>query len=181
MSQAAVHSVHIYDDDSGLIKRLCGIVISGLHVGNSVLIVATAPHRDQLIKELRDSGTIIRTYARDGRFAMYDAEETLATFMVNDRPDRNLFMQSVGALLSDARSHAVAKDAGLTVFGEMVAVLWEQGKKQAALELEALWNESLNDRAFHLHCAYPRLPFISGKDEKGYAAVCEAHSHIMVA
>jgi len=181
MSEAAVHSVHIYHDDSALIKRLCGIVISGLHVGNSVVIVATAAHRDMLVKELRDSGIHIRGYARDGRFAMYDAENTLATFMVRNRPDRALFKQSVGALLADARKHALSKDRGLTVFGEMVAVLWEQDKKQAALELEALWNESLNHSAFHLHCAYPRLPFISGKDAKGYAAVCEAHSHVLAA
>jgi hypothetical protein len=112
---------------------------------------------------------------------MYDAENTLATFMIRNRPDRALFKQSVGALLADARKHALGNDVGLTVFGEMVAVLWDQNKKQAALELEALWNESLNDRAFHLHCAYPRLSFISGEDEKGYAAVCEAHSHLLAA
>lgn len=181
MPGAAVHSVHIYDESSELIKRLCGIVTSGLHVGNSVLIVATSAHRDRLVRELRDTGINIRAYARDGRFAMYDAEETLAAFMVNDRPDRDLFMRSVGALLSDARKSSLSRDAGLTVFGEMVAVLWKQGRKQAAIELEALWNESLNEEAFHLHCAYPRLLFISGQDEHGFSAVCNAHSHVLVA
>jgi len=111
---------------------------------------------------------------------MYDAEETLATFMVNDSPDRNLFMRSVGALLSDARNSSLSHNVGLTVFGEMVAVLWQQGRKQAAIELEALWNESLKHEAFHLHCAYPRVLF-SGRDEQGFSAVCNAHSHVLVA
>jgi hypothetical protein len=181
MSGAAVHSVHIYDDDSALIKRLCGIVTSGLHVGNSVVIVATSAHRELLVKELREFGINIRSYARDGRFAMYDAEDTLATFMVNDKPHRDLFKKGVGGLLADARKHALSEGLGLTVFGEMVAVLWEQRKKEAALELEALWNDALNRRAFHLHCAYPRLPFASAQDEQGYAAVCQAHSHVLVA
>jgi len=181
MSGAAVHSVHIYDDDSALIKRLCGIVTSGLHLGNAVVIVAAAAHRDLLTKELREFGINIRSYARDGRFVMYDAADTLATFMVNDRPDRDLFQQSVGGFLADARKHALSNGSGLTVFGEMVSVLWEQGKKEAALELETLWNESLNLSAFHLHCAYPRSPFTAANDEQGYAAVCQAHSHVLVA
>ncbi|MGC2697378.1 MAG: MEDS domain-containing protein [Candidatus Angelobacter sp.] len=180
MSSPAVHSVHIYDEHSALIKRLCGIVASGLQIGNSVLIVATASHRDQLIKELNDFGVSVREHAREGRFTMYDAKETLATFMVNGKPDHQLFAQSVGNLLSEARKNARGNGVGLTVFGEMVAVLWEQGNKQAALELERLWNEALNDRTFHLHCAYPRWSFINDGDDSGLAAVCHAHSHVLV-
>jgi hypothetical protein len=56
MSSPAVHSVHIYDEHAALINRLCGIVSSGLQAGGSVLIVATASHRDQLVKELTAAG-----------------------------------------------------------------------------------------------------------------------------
>jgi hypothetical protein len=180
MSGPTVHSVHIYDEHSALIKRLCGIVSSGLQVGNSVLIVATASHRDDLVKELNDAGADVRQHAREGRFVMYDAKETLATFMLNGKPDRDLFMKSVGTLLNTAKQKARSKDQGLTVFGEMVAVLWDQGQKQAALELEAIWNDALNDRTFHLHCAYPRWSFINDGDDSGLAAVCHAHSHVLV-
>jgi hypothetical protein len=65
----------------------------------------------------------------------------------------------------------------LTVFGEMVSVLWDEGKKDAALQLEALWNDALRERAFHLHCAYPRLGFINDGDE---TAVCGAHTHVLL-
>jgi hypothetical protein len=180
MSSAPVHSVHIYDEHSGLIKRLCGVVSSGLKVGNAVLIVATALHRDQLVKELLDAGVNVPQHAREGRFSMYHAAETLATFMLNSRPDRTLFMQSVGSLLDHARHKARSKDQGLTVFGEMVAVLWEQGNKQGALELEALWNEVLSSSAFHLHCAYPRRSFMDTADQAAIAEVCNIHSHVLV-
>lgn len=178
MSGPIVHSVHIYDEHSALVKRLCGIVSSGLKVGNSVLIVATPSHRNALVKELTDADVEVREHAREGRFTMYDAEETLATFMVNGCPDRVRFDQSVGKLLSEAREKARSKDRGLTVFGEMVAVLWEQGNKEAALQLENLWNDLLNERAFHLHCAYPRWNFVNPADEAGMAAVCHTHSHV---
>lgn len=178
MSSAVVHSVHIYDEHSSLIKRLCGIVVSGLHVGNSVLIVATKEHRNQLVKELHEAGLDIRQHAREGRYTMIDAQETLNTFMVRRWPDPRLFRESVGALIEDVRKKARSKDRGLTVFGEMVAVLWEEGKKEAALELERLWNDALSARAFHLHCAYPRWSF-TDTSGLGLAAVCQAHSHVL--
>ena len=180
MASAAVHSVHIYDEHASLINRLCGIVTSGLQIGGSVLIVATSFHRDQLVKELTKAGVNIRKHARDGTFAMYDAEATLATFMVEGRPDREFFMKSVGDLLKAAKKKARNKAGSLTVFGEMVSVLWDQGHKQAALELEELWNDALNDRAFHLHCAYPRWGFIRDDAETAMADVCRAHSHILL-
>ncbi len=178
-SQAVVHSVHIYDEHSSLIGRLCGIVKSGLEIGNSVLIVATASHREQLVRELKEAGVDVRGHARDGRFTMYDAKDTLATFMLKGMPDRDLFMASIGKLLEEAKKSARSKEQGLTVFGEMVSVLWDAGKKEAALQLEALWNDVLHDRVFHLHCAYPRWSFVNDGDEAGLADVCHAHSHVL--
>lgn len=171
----SVHSVHIYEEDSALITRLCGIVGSGLRLGDSVLIVATPPHRNALVKELNAVGVNVRSHAREGRFTMLDAEDVLATFLVDGMPDRERFMLSIGAVLEDARAKSVSAGRSLTVFGEMVAVLWDQGNKRGALELEALWNDALNDRAFHLHCAYPRSGFINGDEE----AVCRSHSHVV--
>ena len=172
----AVHSVHVYNESSDLIARLCGIVSSSLKIGDAVLIVATGEHRDQLVKALLEAGVDVRAYARERRYTMIDANEMLATFMLHGMPDRDLFMASVGNLLVKIRQAARSQGQGITVFGEMVAVLWDQGSKEAALELEGLWNDVLNDRAFHLHCAYPRLGFINQADE---AAVCNVHSHVV--
>lgn len=173
----AVHSVHIYEEDSALISRLCGIVSSSLRLGDSVLIVATAEHRQQLVSELRATGIELRDHAREGRFSMMDAKETLSTFMLNGRPNAKLFEVSIGRILEEARKTSRSRHRGLTVFGEMVAVLWDEGNKQGALELETLWNDALNNRAFHLHCAYPRSGFVNGDE----ATVCRSHSHVIAA
>lgn len=176
MSVPIVHSVHIYDEPSALISRLCGIVSSSLRVGDSVLIVATPGHRRQLVNALRESGVDVRTRARERRFTMFDARETLSSFMVNGKPDSGLFRVSIGEMLTQARRYARSKDQRLMVFGEMVSVLWDEGKKHAALQVEALWNDTLAHRTFHLHCAYPRSGFINADDE---AAVCSVHSHVL--
>jgi hypothetical protein len=174
-SSAAIHSVHIYEDSAALISRLGAIVSSSLRSGDSVLIIATAEHRDLLVTDLRKCGIDIREHARERRYTMLDAGETLATFMRQGMPDAKLFAGSVGDILDDVRGSAVKRGKKLTAFGEMVAVLWEQGQKDAALQLEALWNDALHDHAFHLHCAYPH----SIVDAHDVAAISGAHSHFV--
>ncbi len=172
-----VHSVHIYNESSALISRLCGIVAASLKIGDSVVIVATADHRGELIKQLQNSGMEVRSHARDGRYTMFDAHEMLASFMRNGLPDRDRFIVSMGKILAEGRKAARSRTQGLTVFGEMVSVLWDEGKKEAAFQLEQLWNDALNDRAFHLHCAYPRGGFINQADEE---CICKAHTHVVM-
>ncbi|GAC1645650.1 MAG: hypothetical protein NVS9B15_03320 [Acidobacteriaceae bacterium] len=172
-----IHSVHIYDEHSTLIGRLCGIVKTALQLGGSVLIVATEPHRDALVRELTDAGVDVREQARQGTFRMYDASETLASFMVKGKPDRKRFLSTLGKILEDCESSRKSQQQ-LTVFGEMVALLWADGKRDAALKLERLWNDVLDHHVFHLHCAYPRWSFEDSNDEVGLAAVCHQHSHV---
>jgi hypothetical protein len=175
MSSAAVHSVHIYDDSKALISRLCSIVSSSLRSGDSVLIIATAEHRGQLLRDLQDCGLDVREHAREGRYTMLDARQTLAAFMRNGIPDADLFHAAVGEILDGIRRSAQNSGKRLTVFGGMVAVLWDDGQKDVALQLEALWNDTLSNRAFHLHCAYPHDILTEGD----VAVICSAHSHIV--
>lgn len=178
-SAPIVHSVHFYDQDEALVVRLCSIISSAIETGNSVLIVATEEHRRQLTAALEKRNSNLRGLEVDGRLNFFDAEETLSLFMVNGLPDRDLFLASVGELVNAAKLTAWNTHRGLTVFGEMVAVLWERGNFAGALELEALWNELLNDRSFHLHCAYPRSLFAHGKSRSLFGAICDGHSHVV--
>jgi KaiC/GvpD/RAD55 family RecA-like ATPase len=147
-----------------------------LGVGDSVLVIATAEHREHLLKQLQNCGVDVRLHARQGRYVMLDTSETLATFMRDGMPDAKLFRTTAVGILDEARRSARSQAKRLTVFGEMVAVLWDQGNHAAALQLEALWNETLNDRVFHLHCAYPRQSVLS---DAHMSAICGAHSHLV--
>ena len=172
----AVHSVHIYENDDSLITRLCAIVATSLRLGDSALIIATADHRECLVAALKEVGIDPRACARDGRYIMFDARQLLATFMRDAMPDAALFRQSIGSVLLDARRRADSRSQGLIAFGEMVALLWQDGNKPAALKLEELWNGAMRDVAFHLHCAYPRQSFRATCD---IDSVHELHTHVV--
>ena len=175
-SLPSVHSVQFYDSDEALITRLCSLVCSGLLNGDSALIVATKQHRDQLVEALKRLEVDERRYKNENRLTLCDAEKTLAKFMIKGLPDPHLFLACVGKLVADARRVAGKQERGPVVFGEMVAVLWDQGNKAGALEVEELWNDLINEKAFHLHCAYPRALFLH--DDVGMLNICENHSYI---
>ena len=173
-----VHSVHFYDHDEALVSRLHNIVVSSLQDGSSVLIVATEEHREQLAAALTESDKEIARAAQ-ARVQMFDARQTLEQFMVEDQPSDLRFGKTVGKLISEARNKATNARRGVTVFGEMVALLWSDGNKLAALELERMWNASLHDRGFHLHCAYPRWMLQDKNQNLMIKSICDEHSSVL--
>lgn len=179
LRQPLIHSVHFYEHDGEMIDRLRGIVVSALATGNAVLIVATAEHRRELTNSLHHNWTNWAAARDEGRFLMVDAQETLDHFMVEGKPNRQLFRTAVGNLIRDCRFTARSANRGLTAFGEMVSILWKDGNREGALQLEALWNELLSDGTFHLHCAYPKQAMMADGTAQAMQSVCDHHSHII--
>lgn len=178
-TSSVIHSVHFYEHDEALVQRLRSIIVPAIDVGNSVIVVATEQHRQQLKAALLSNDVDTEILEQQGRFTFADAEELLATFMVDGFPDRERFFSVLGSLTARARQSAWNAQRGITVFGEMVSVLWEQGNRIAALQLESLWNDLLYDREFHLHCAYPRSMFRTNAEAAMIRAICDVHSHVV--
>lgn len=178
MSSPAVHSVHFYHHDDALVSRLHNIVTSSLESGNSVLIVATEEHRALLQAALKDSPNHVQNSA-GSRLQMFDAREMLQKFMINHHPSDRRFAQTVGKIIDEVRITAKKQERSLTVFGEMVALLWSDGNKVGALELERIWNDALRRCGFHLHCAYPRWILEDNQDNLMIKAICDEHSSVL--
>ena len=105
-----------------------------------------------------------------------DAEDTLSRFMLGDRPDAVAFDEVVGGLVRTA----AANGTPVRAYGEMVAVLWGEGRIEAAIELERLWNELGEATPFALFCAYPSHPVTDPVAEHRLSQVCHLHSKVLV-
>jgi hypothetical protein len=66
-----------------------------------------------------------------GRYIALDASEALGRFMVGGRPDAARFKIAIGQLVSGA----VESAPNVRIYGEMVAVLWDEGNVAAAIAL----------------------------------------------
>jgi PAS domain S-box-containing protein len=172
-----VHSVQFYEDDDFLLDGLSRFVGAALLSGNSALVVATGSHREGLAQRFSERGLDLTPAISQGRYVSLDASETLSKFMLGGRPDRMLFSRMVGDLIRKLGAAAQTEHPRVAAFGEMVAVLGAEGKWDAAIQLEKLWNELAQTHSFKLHCAYPIHFFSQEKDSEVLQTVCWEHSH----
>ena len=143
------HTVEIYRDEEIFLGTLADYMSEGLLGNESCIVVATKDHRTALFKSLEQKGLDVVHFETTGQYVALDAATTLSHFMVNDMPSADDFKQVVGSLLP------VIPTRKIRAYGEMVALLWEEGNVAAALKLETLWNDLGKVRNFKLHCAYP--------------------------
>lgn len=173
-ANAHSHVVNFYDDESQVSSEIARFVAEGLASGERVIVVATAAHRSAVDEVLVQFGTDAGRARVSGRLVTLDAEETLATFMVDGLPHLDKFDAHVGTLID-----AAAEDGcGVRVFGEMVAVLWQQGNVAGALELETAWNALARQHPFSLMCAYPTTALDIGALADANE-VCGLHSEVV--
>ena len=171
------HFVRFYQADAWLVEEVVAFAERALRVGGRAIVIATQAHLSAIGSHLsRGARTGPGLAPYPGRYLALDAERTLARFMVDDWPDEALFFASIGTLMESA----VAPSRGpVHAFGEMVSVLCERGQHEAALRLEALWNELARRHAFTLFCAYPQALFSHAEHSPLFEHICAAHTHVL--
>jgi hypothetical protein len=169
------HVVQFYNDDGELTERVGGYLSEAVLDGGVAVVIATAAHRAAFEARLADAGADVAAATARGVYLAFDAEETLAMFMAGGRPDRAGFEETVGSLIATT----VRGGAPVRAYGEMVALLWDDGLVGAAIELEALWNELAGRYPFSLFCAYPAQSVAGNGHFDAFNEVCLQHAGIV--
>ena len=171
------HFVQFYEADGFLLNSLSGFIGNAISSGAGALVVATKPHQNGLDKLLQANGLDVTGARTRGRYVSLDAAETLSRIMVDGSPEPGRFhdvMGSVIASVTDGRSPVRA-------FGEMVALLWEEGNHAAAVRLEELWNDLQRVHSFSLFCAYPMNGLGGERFIEPTGSICKVHSRVIPA
>lgn len=159
------HGVHFYSTDEGVVAAVADKFEVAIGGGEGLLLVATAQHRSGIEAELRRRGARLDQVP----YHPFDAAETLESLLLNGMPDRQLFQAVVGALVTK-----LVCEGPLTIYGEMVNLLWQRGDVMAAMRLEGLWNELGAGTDFSLLCGYRTG---GSRDGSLVARVSGLHSH----
>lgn len=173
------HIVQLYSDDSFLIDVLSRFVGSALAIGDGAVVLATAPHRAELEKRLAARGLETVKAAVQGRYISLDASETLLRIMVKGQVDENRFNDVISGVLSQIKLALGEGDCRIAVFGELVALLWAEGKGQEAIRIEQLWNKMSEKYSFSLLCAYPMAGFGNERHIEPFLKICREHSDVV--
>jgi hypothetical protein len=167
------HAVYFYEDDAFLIENVAHFVKSGLDRQETVIVVATEAHRLDLKSRLIADNIIGLSSPADARYFTLDAASTLSLFMLDEWPDERLFLKVMAQIIS-----STAQQTPVRIYGEMVAVLWAQGKHRAAIRLEELWNALARLQDFSLLCGYPASAVEQPALASALQEVCACHSQV---
>lgn len=173
----SAHSVQFYESDEFLVESVTQFMAATMLAGGGGIVIATAPHRLAIEQALINAGVDVPAAVADGAFVSIDAEETLSRLLVEGMPAPALFQEVIGGVVERMakvrpRIHA---------FGEMVSLLWEDHRHEAALRLEALWDEFVRARKVRLLCAYPLGNFTGQKAAEQMSAVYMCHEKVIPA
>ena len=166
------HVVQFYGRDEELAERVTGYLLGALDSGGVAIVIATPEHRREFETRLGQAGVDLAAARDDGSYLALDAGQTLAELMTADSLDRAAFDRVIGTVIRQAG----AGGRPVRTFGEMVALLWDDGLVNDAVQLEAMWEELGDRHPFSLFCGY-RADAVT-RDMVAFAEVCRLHGEI---
>jgi hypothetical protein len=173
---AHAHAAQTYLESTDLAEAVAAYVAAGFESGEPALLVATAEHASLVTERLAASGWDARRIDERGLFVVADAQSTLGRVMDGPRPSAFAFERVIGGILDELGARF--PERRVRVFGELVNILWERGQRDAAVELEEVWNRLARTRDFALLCGYHLDVFDRASQIETLPEVCRLHTHV---
>ena len=173
---ANLHKVLFYSEETELLDGFSDSIASALEAGSVVIVVATELHRNGLSSKLQARGLHISSAIEQGNYIALDVAETLSTFMVNGLPDPVQFSKAMGDLMGRAAKAAKGERLRVAACGECAAVLWAQGRAEATVRLEQLWDGMAQTYDVDILCGYPLTGFQGEEGRSMLQRICAEHT-----
>jgi DNA-binding NarL/FixJ family response regulator len=171
-----VHKVAFQRDDASIVDDFSRFIDLALKMENPVIVIATESHRTNLRQRLQARGRDIATAIQEGTYISLDADDMLSQVMVNDWPDSTRFLKVASDLIMEAAKAAKGKHFRVAACGECASSLIAQGKPEAAIELEHLWDKIARSHYVDILCEYLLGDFQTEEGSPIFERICVAHS-----
>jgi len=172
------HEVNFYSDDSLFLNMSTRFLSAALGAGDVAVFIGTATHRTTLLETLHAEGPDTRTATSQGRYIGLDAAEFISDFVANDMPDTGSFLKVVDDLIVVARKGVEGEHLRVAVCSECAHILWAQGKADAAIRLEELWNQIATTYNVDILCGYSPESLRCEEDSYTFRRICQEHSTV---
>jgi DNA-binding NarL/FixJ family response regulator len=173
-----IHQVQFYSHEARFLDIFADFITTVLNAGNVVIVVATPSHRNNLFSKLQATGMNVSAAIEQQNYIALDVAETLSTFMVNGLPVPGQFSKVVGDLIVRTAKAAKGDAPRVAACGEWAPVLWAQGKGEAAVRLEQLWDGIAKTYDVDILCSYPLLDFLAEEGPDMFQRICAEHTTV---
>jgi hypothetical protein len=173
------HAIQFYSGDGFLLDSLSQFVGTALQAGDSCFVLATQAHLNGLAERLKARGVDTDRAVKRRRYVTMDAFQVLARLMVEGKLDKTRFDDFFREVFLPLKAAAESKRRRVAVCGEVVALLWADGKAEAAIELERLWNELATQGSYCLRCFYRIASFSDPRQNELFLKLCAEHASVI--
>jgi signal transduction histidine kinase len=172
----STHILQVYEDEAFMARTVAEFVGQALEAGRPAVVVATGAHHTAILGALESGHAEPSRFVSSGQLRLLDAQGTLAQIMDGPSPSRERFATVIGGVVE--RCAAEYPGGPAYIHGEMVDLLWRDGKTEAAAQLEVLWNELAEAQHFHLLCTYPMAGFSEARHATAFEEICGHHAQV---
>ena len=169
------HIVQFYGHEEELADRVAGYLLGALQHDGVAVVIATAAHRRAFERRLTRAGVDLAAAARAGTYRTLDAGDTVCALTTGGQLDRGAFDRVIGRLIADAGQGK----RRVRAYGEMVALLWDAGLVNDAVQLEEMWGSLGLSHSFSLFCSYPARSVTGDGHLEAFAEVCRLHGSVV--
>ncbi len=173
------HEAQIYSNDASLLDGFTSFVAGGLNAGDAVVVLASEAHRQGLFQKLQTQGFDLEAIVASGGYISVDACETVSSFMVDDQPDSDQLGSLVSSLVKTASKAPNGATRRVSVCGECAPFLWTQGKLDAALRVEELWDAAIHKYGLSTLCGYISRSLPGEREQRIFQRICDVHSAVI--
>jgi hypothetical protein len=173
------HEVAFYPNSAALVDGFARVAEAALKVGNAVIIIATEPHRSDILQRLRADAVDIETALRQDSLIQLDSLETLSAVMVNNLPDPLRCSEMIRDLVKRASKSAKGEHPRIAICGECSPTLLSEGNVEGAIRLEQLWNEHTKNYNVDTLCGYLWGAFPRKESIPIFKNICAQHSAVV--
>lgn len=177
-SEITHHEVAFYRDDVALLDGFVRFIAAALHAGYGVIAIATESHRSSLLQGLRAKGIDLDRAFDAGNLILVDVADALAKILVNDQPEPVRCAQLVGDLVARVIQRAGGNHRRIVACGECAPTLLAEGKVEAAIQLERLWDEVTKTYKVDTLCGYSWSAFPYMKNSSIPERISAEHSAV---
>ncbi len=172
------HDVQFYSDDMSFVESATRFIGGALKAGGAAIVIATSSHRESILQSLKADGFDMDGAIQQGTYLSLNAADVISKYMVDGLPDRGRVLETLRGVIDSAAGATKTEHPRVVLLGECVALLWAEGKTEAAMQIERICNGLFDTHDVDILCPYPLSAFQPAPDGSAFKSICAEHTAV---
>ena len=172
------HAAGFYADEASMLDDFATFADRVLKDGTTLIVIGLESRRIKLEQALWARGVDVARLASEGRHRFVNVADAFSSYMVNDRPDEARFCELVTKVFEEAAACSTSRDRRVAAWGEGAPTLLRQGKAEAAIHVEEMWDRLASRYGIETLCGYFPDDVAYDEQDPSVQQISAIHSHV---